>query len=124
MKKTFADVKVGDTLYFCTKNMNRVLTTLVTSINIILDGKHIPQCCDQSIVTNDGLCVQMSRCIIDKHNCFIDINGTCIGTSPDVVANHILKEINRKIADLQRYKEKIENNMNIDYGVTHWAVIK
>ena len=112
MKKTFADVKVGDNLYFCAKNMNRVLTTLVTSINLILDGEHIPQCCDQS------------RCIIDKHNCFIDINGTCIGTSPDVVANQILKELNRKIADLQRYKEKIENNMNIDYGVTHWAVIK
>ena len=74
--------------------------------------------------TNDGLCVQMSRCIIDKHNCFIDINGTCIGTTPDVVANNVLKEINRKISDLQRYKEKIENNMNIDYGVTHWAVIK
>ena len=112
---TFSEVKVGDTIYWSSLDCEHIHSTIVTGITLILDGEHIPEFCDIKFSTNDSIEFSMCKHLTKIHNCIVfpwksDSNIIYAGTSKEVVAKAILKEINKKIEILQNKKERFVKN--------------
>ena len=108
MRKTFADIRVGDTLYWGAPDMDHNL-----------DGEHMPNVCEVTFKTNDSFEFDMSNCLLDKHDCVIfthRINGNTIyiGTTKMTVANNIIKFLDNKIAFWASRKERLINRLAED----------
>ena len=122
--KSFGDVKVGNYLYWCDEKMDHISKSLVTNICLILDDKHSPGCCDQTISTIDGIKVTMMSCMMNETDVFIfrhpkTNNTVYVGTSPSSVASLFLEDLNSKIKRLQNFKKRFVEG----YGVPKWACI-
>ena len=116
IKKSFGDVKVGNYLYWCTEKMDHVSKSLVTKINLVLNGNNTPRCCDQMIKTNDGIEVTMMSSFMDETDKFIFRHPKTndlvyVGTTPYSVVSMLLEDINSKIKHLQSFKERVESNL-------------
>lgn len=115
MEKTFADIHVGDKLYWGAIGMDHVLTTIVTDTHLELDGEHTPTFCEVTFKTNDSFKFSICNCILNKHNCVIFthmVNGNeiHIGTTKEAVVNQILKTLDSKISFWTSRKERFLNN--------------
>lgn len=102
MNKTFADIKVGDILYWGAIDMDHVSTTIVTDIHLELDGEHMPKFCEVTLTTNESFKFTICNILLDKHQCIIfshqlPDNEIYIGTSKNVVATNILKRLDNHI---------------------------
>ena len=116
MKKTFADIRVGDILYWGAIGMDHISTTIVTDTHLNLDDEHLPKVCDVTFKTNEGFEFDICNCYIDRHNCVIfdhQMNGNTIyiGTSKMAVANNIIKFLDNKIAFWTSRKERLINSL-------------
>jgi len=116
MNKTFADIRVGDTLYWGAIGMDHIATTIVTDTHLNLDGEHLPKVCEVTFKTNEGFEFDMSNFLLDKHDCVIfthQINGNTIyiGTTKMAVANNIIKFLDNKIDFWSSRKEKLINRL-------------
>ena len=99
MRKTFADIRVGDTLYWGAPDMDHVSTTIVTDTHLNLDGEHMPKVCEVTFKTNDS---------------FVNGNTIYIGTTKMTVANNIIKFLDNKIAFWASRKERLINRLTED----------
>ena len=116
MRKTFADIRVGDTLYWGAPDMDHVSTTIVTDTHLNLDGEHMPKVCEVTFKTNEGFEFDMSNFLLDKHDCVIfthQVNGNTIyiGTTKMAVANNIIKFLDNKIDFWASRKERLINRL-------------
>jgi len=116
MDKTFADIRVGDILYWGAVGMDHIATTIVTDTHLDLDGEHLPKCCDVIFKTNEGFEFDINNCYIHIHNCIIfthEINGNeiYIGTTKEAVSRNILKAIDSKINFWNNRKQRLINNL-------------
>lgn len=116
MEKTFADIRVGDILYWSAIDMDHIATTIVTDTHLNLDGEHLPKVCDVTFKTNDGFDFDICNCYIGIHNCVIfthEINGNeiYIGTTKEAVAKNILKTLDSRISFWANRKERFIKNL-------------
>lgn len=120
MNKTFADIRVGDILYWGAIGMDHIATTIVTDTHLNLDGEHLPKVCDVTFKTNEGFNFDICNCHIGNNNCVIfthEINGNeiYIGTTKEAVAKNILKTLNSKISFWANRKERFIERYNEEY---------
>ena len=111
MEKTFADIHVGDKLYWGAIGMDHVADTLVTDIHLELDGEYLPSCCDVYFKTNESFEFGINKLLLNKHNCVIfthQVNGNeiYIGTSVNAVAKNIIRTLDEKINFWQNRKDR------------------
>ena len=116
MDKTFADIRVGDILYWGAIGMDHIATTIVTDTHLNLDGEHLTKVCDVTFNTNEGFNFDICNCYIGIHNCIIfthEINGNeiYIGTTKEAVSRNILKTIDSKINFWNNRKQRLINNL-------------
>ena len=116
MNKTFAEVRVGDTLYWGAIDMDHISKTIVTDTHLTLDGEHMPSVCNVTFETNDSFKFDICNCLLPLHNCIIfshkfPDNEIYIGTTKEAVANQILKTLNCRINFWQNRKDKFINNL-------------
>lgn len=112
MDKTFANINVGDILYWGSYDMGHITTTIVTDIHLELDGKHLPRCCDVTFTTNEGFVFTINKVLLDKHKCIcfshqVETNMIYVGTSKFSVANAIIKYIDNKLNFWESRKKRI-----------------
>ena len=116
MEKTFADIKVGDIIFWGAIGMDHVATTIVTDTHLNLDGEHLPKVCEVTFKTNEGFEFDINNCLLNKHNCVIfthQVNGNTIyvGTTKMAVANNIIKFLDNKIAFWASRKDRFINRL-------------
>lgn len=116
MDKTFAEVRVGDTLYWGAIDMDHISTTIVTDTHLNLDGEHMPNVCDVTFETNESFKFDICNCLLPLHNCIIfahkfSDNEIYIGTTKEAVATQILKTLDSKIKFWANRKERLINNL-------------
>ena len=116
MNKTFADIHVGDILYWGAVDMDHIATTIVTDTHLNLDGEHLPKCCDVIFKTNEGFVFDINNCILNRHNCVIfdhqvRDNTIYIGTTKEAVSRNILKTLDSKINFWTNRKQRLINNL-------------
>ena len=116
MNKTFADIRVGDILYWGAIGMDHIATTIVTDTHLNLDGEHLPKVCEVTFKTNDSFEFDICNCYINIHNCIIfthEINGNeiYIGTTKEAVAKNILKTLDSRISFWTNRKERFINRL-------------
>ena len=102
MNKTFAEVRVGDTLYWSAIDMDHISETIVTDTHLNLDGEHMPSVCNVIFETNDSFKFDICNCLLPLHNCIIfshkfSNNEIYMGTTKEAVATQILKTLDSKI---------------------------
>lgn len=119
MNKTFADVRVGDILYWSAIGMDHIATTIVTDTHLNLDGEHMPSVCDVTFETNESFKFDICNALLKKHNCIIfnhQVNGNTIyiGTTKDAVAFNITKYLNEKIRFWVSRKERFMKRYNTE----------
>ena len=119
MKRTFADIQVGDTLYWGAIGMDHISTTIVTDTHLNLDGEHLPKVCDVIFKTNEGFKFDICNCLLDKHDCIIFthvVNGNeiYIGTTKEAVAYQITKYLTSKIRFWSERKARFLDNYQND----------
>ena len=115
MKKTFADIRVGDILYWSAIGMDHVATTIVTNTHLNLDGEHLPSVCEVTFETNEGFKFDICNAFLRIHNCLIFThqvggNEIYIGTTKEAVAKQILKTLDSKISFWVNRKERFLEN--------------
>ena len=121
MRKTFADIRVGDTLYWGAPDMDHVSTTIVTDTHLNLDGEHMPKVCEVTFKTNEGFEFDINNCLLNKHTCVIfthQVNGNeiYIGTTKEAVAFQIVKYLTSKIKFWKDRKDRfMERYHEIDF---------
>ena len=116
MNKTFADIKVGDILYWGAIGMDHIATTIVTDTHLNLDGEHLPAVCDVTFETNETFKFDICNALLKRHNCIVfthQVNGNTIyiGTTKMAVANNIIKFLDNKIAFWTSRKERLINRL-------------
>ena len=116
MNKTFADIRVGDILYWGAVGMDHIATTIVTDTHLNLDGEHMPKACEVTFKTNEGFEFDISNFLLDKHNCVVfthqvNDNTIYIGTTKMTVANNIIKFLDNKITFWTSHKERLINHL-------------
>ena len=116
MNKTFANIRVGDILYWGAPDMDHISTTIVTDTHLNLDGEHLPNMCEVTFKTNDSFKFDICNALLRIHNCIIfthQVNGNeiYIGTTKDAVANNIIKFLDNKIAFWTSRKERLINRL-------------
>ena len=117
MNKTFADIRVGDILYWGAIGMDHIATTIVTDTHLNLDGEHLPNVCEVTFETNDSFKFDICNALLKIHNCIIfahqvNDNEIYIGTTKDVVATQILKTLDSRISFWTNRKERFINTLN------------
>lgn len=120
MNKTFADIRVGQKLYWGAIGMDHIGTTIVTNTHLNLDGEHLPKVCDVTFETNEGFKFDICNYFLDKHNCIVFthiVNGNeiYIGTTEEAVATQILKSLDSKISFWTNRKERFLERLNENY---------
>lgn len=116
MNETFADIRVGDILYWGAIGMDHIATTIVTDTHLNLDGEHMPAVCDVTFETNESFKFDICNALLKRHNCIVfthQVNGNTIyiGTTKMAVANNIIKFLDNKIAFWASRKERLINSL-------------
>ena len=116
MDRTFADIRVGDILYWGAVDMDHIATTIVTDTHLDLDGEHLPKCCDVIFKTNESFEFSITNFMLNRHNCIIfdhqRIGNTIyIGTTKEAVSKNILKTLDSKISFWTNRKQRLINNL-------------
>lgn len=116
MDKTFADIRVGDIIYWGAIGMDHIATTIVTDTHLNLDGEHLPKVCDVTFETNESFKFDICNALLNKHNCIVfdhQVNGNTIyvGTTEDAVASNILKYLDSKINFWKSRKLRLLENL-------------
>ncbi len=117
MNKTFADIRVGDILYWGAIGMDHIGTTIVTDTHLNLDGEHLPKVCDVTFETNDSFKFDICNALLRINNCIIFThkiteNEIYIGTTKEVVAKQILNTIDSRISFWTNRKERFIERYN------------
>jgi len=115
MGKTFADIRVGDTLYWGAIGMDHVATTIVTDTHLNLDGEHLPKVCEVTFETNESFKFDICNALLKMHNCVIFTHQTTdneiyIGTTKEAVAKQIVKTLDSKIVFWTNRRERFLEN--------------
>ena len=120
MDKTFADIRVGDILYWGAIGMDHIATTIVTDTHLNLDGEHLPNVCEVTFETNDSFKFDICNALLRIHNCIIfthqvNDNEIYIGTTKEAVAKNILKTLDSRISFWTNRKERFIERYNEEY---------
>lgn len=113
-KKTFADLKVGDILYFGTIDSDHIMMSRLVSIEMLPD-------LDNCYTNNSDIrftpiefgYFDINKIIVDKHDVIYYTFNDCgiwCGTSKIAVANHILNAIKSKIDVWNNKMNRLINN--------------
>lgn len=115
MNKTFADIRVGNILYWGAIDMDHISDTIVTDTHLNLDGEHLPDLCEVTFETNENFKFDICNALLRIHNCIVfqhkvTGNEIYIGTTKEAVATQILKTLDSRISFWTNRKERFLEN--------------